>query len=428
MNPVGEKMTSQTAPAPPASLSPAEAGVVLRYVARQPILDAAGRLYAYELLFRNGPETAFRGDVEVASRTMLDNTVVFGLDSLTGGYPAFFNCTLEVLTGSFVELLPPPLTVLEVLETVEPTPELIEACCRLKSRGYRIALDDFVWAPRFEPLIEIADYIKVDFLLSGPADRQSLLQRLRGKRIRLLAEKVETEQQFQQARAEGFTLFQGYYFCRPTLLSRRSVPANTVEYFHILQRLQEQPLDLKDLCPLIKRDAALTYRLLRLVNSPLYPHRDEIRSIRSAILTVGEVAFRHLATLVITSELAASSSGELIRMALVRARFCELAAAQLRLDPTEQYLLGMFSLLPAMLRTPAEEAVAMLPLRSGIREALVGCPTPERMALSWIEAFELADWPQCDALAARHGVPANHLQSTAEQAIAWAQSILQSVR
>lgn len=420
-------MTPQTAPPSHTLPHSLEAGASLRYVARQPILDAAGKLYAYELLFRNGPETAFRGDVEVASRTMLDNTVLFGLESLTGGFPAFFNCTFEVLTGSFIELLPPSLTVLEVLETVEPTPELIETCRRLRSSGYRIALDDFVWAPRFDPLIEISDYIKVDFLLSGPADRRSLLQRLRGKPIRLLAEKVETEEQFQQARAEGFTLFQGYYFCRPTLLSRRTVPANTVEYVHILQRLQEQPIDLKGLCPLIKRDAALTYRLLRLVNSPLYPHRDEIRSIRSAILTVGEVAFRQIALLVITSELAASSSGELIRMALVRARFCELAADRLHLDPTEQYLLGLFSLLPAMLRAPAEETVAMLPLRSGIREALMGNATPERVLLSWIEAYEQANWLHCDTLAAQYGVHPDMLQNSAHQAITWAQSILLSV-
>lgn len=421
-------MAPQSAFAQRIPTSPEHTVESLRYIARQPILDASGNLHAYELLFRSGPESVFRGDSELATRTMFDNTVVFGLESLTDGLPAFVNCTLEALTGTLVELLPPHLTVLEILETVEPTPQLLAACHRLKAQGFRLALDDFVWDPRFEPLIELADYIKIDFLLSDHDVRRSLLGRVRGKPIQLLAEKVETQEQFHQARAEGFTLFQGYYFFRPTLLSQRSVPANSLEYFQLIAQLQRKPLDLNGICPIIKRDAALTYRLLRLVNSPIYPHHGEIRSLRSAILTVGESAFRRLAVLVVTSTLASSSSDELLRMALVRARFCELAAIPCGLDATEQYLLGMFSLLPAMLRAPLEDIAAKLPLRTAISDALRGVACPERTPLAWIEAYELAEWPRCDAIAAHHRVLPDTLQHAAQQAIRWAQPILQSVR
>src|ERR1035437_7833367 len=137
----------------------------LRYVARQPILDLRGRVHGYELLFRAGPEASFRGDGDLATRTVLDNTVIFGLEKLTGGLSAFVNCTGESLTEDLVHILPPSMTVLEILESLEPTPSLIAACRKLKAKGFRLALDDFTWKPKFDPLVELADYVKVDFLL-----------------------------------------------------------------------------------------------------------------------------------------------------------------------------------------------------------------------------------------------------------------------
>ena len=421
-------MAPQSASAQRALASPPEPEEALRYVARQPILDASGALRAYELLFRSGPESIFRGDGDLATRTMLDNSVVFGIESLTGGLPAFINCTLDALTGDLVQLLPPQLAVLEILETVEPTPELLAACHRLKKQGFRLALDDFVWEPRFEPLIALADYIKIDFLLSGPGIRRSLLNRIQGKPIQLLAEKVETQEQFRAALAEGFTLFQGYYFCRPTLISRRRIPSNSLHYIELLPRRQKRPLDLSALIPLIKRDAALTFRLLRLVNSPLYPHHGEIRSIRAAILVVGEDAFRHLASVAIASELAGQGAGELMRMAMIRARFCELVSDALRLEASEQYLFGMFSLLPAMLRLPLQDTIATLPLRQAIRDALLGADSLERAPLTWMEAYEQADWARCEAIAAKHRVAPALFHLAAIESIRWAQSILQAAR
>ena len=421
-------MALQMASAQRTLTSSAEPEEALRYVARQPILDASGKLHAYELLFRSGPEAVFRGDGDLATRTMLDNSVVFGIESLTDGLPAFVNCTLDALTGDLVQLLPPRLAVLEILETVEPTPQLLAACHRLKTQGFRLALDDFVWEPRFDPLVEMADYIKIDFQLSGSGIRRSLLDRIQGKPIQLLAEKVETQEQFRDALGEGFTLFQGYYFCRPTLMSRRRIPSNSLHYIELLAGLQISPLDLSAICPLIKRDAALTFRLLRLVNSPLYPHHGEIRSIRSAILVVGEEAFRHLASVAIASELAGPRAGELMRMALVRARFCELTSDAFQLEASEQYLLGMFSLLPAMLRLPLQDTIATLPLRTAIRDALLGADSIERAPLAWIEAYEQADWARCEAIADEHRVAAALLHLAAVESIRWAQSILQSVR
>ena len=203
-----------------------ETGSGFRYVARQPILDLRGRLHGYELLYRSDPETGFRGDGNLATRTMLDNSVIFGLEKLSGGATAFVNCTPESLTEALVDVLPPSMTVLEILEDIEPTPALVQACRRLKAAGFRIALDDFTWKPGVEPLVELADYIKVDFIQSGPEERKTLLKRLDTFAVALVAEKVETQSEYRQARDEGFTLIQGYYFCRPVLIKNRRVPAN----------------------------------------------------------------------------------------------------------------------------------------------------------------------------------------------------------
>ena len=198
----------------------------LRYVARQPIMDRRNRVHGYELLFRAGPEAAFRGNGDLATRTMLDNTVMFGLERLTGGLPAFVNCTRESLTEELVSILPSSMTVLEILEDLEPNSRLIEACKNLKSAGFRLALDDFTWKPKIEPLVEIADYIKVDFRLTDAGERARLLERLSKFTVALVAEKVESEAEYKQACDEGFALFQGYYFCRPVLLKNGKVPAN----------------------------------------------------------------------------------------------------------------------------------------------------------------------------------------------------------
>jgi EAL and modified HD-GYP domain-containing signal transduction protein len=208
------------------------------------------------LLFRAGPEAAFRGDGDMATRTMLDNTVIFGLEKLTGGLPAFVNCTRESLTEDLVYVLPASMTVLEILENLEPSPQLINACRKLKSEGFRLALDDFAWKPKFEPLVKMADYIKVDFMLTGAQERQSLLWRLRGESVALVAEKIETQEEYKQACAEGFTLFQGYYFCRPVLMENRKIPANRISHIAILQVLQSDVVDLRKLTRLLKRGTA----------------------------------------------------------------------------------------------------------------------------------------------------------------------------
>ncbi len=418
-------MATQTTPAGSCAVRAPAASDGLRYVARQPILDLRHRVHGYELLFRKGPEQIFRGDGNLATRTMLDNTVMFGLDRLTAGMLAFVNCTRESLLENLVQVLPSAITVLEILETIEPTPPLLGSCRRLKALGYRLALDDFTWRPGIEPFVELADYIKIDFLATGHRERQELLNRLSGAHASLLAEKVGTQEQYAQARAEGFSLIQGYYFCRPVLLENHKVPVNRLSQIDILRALQEDPVDLPRLAALIKRDASLTYRLLRLINSPVCAMRQEVSSVLAALLAVGEDVFRRMALLAITSELNARRPTEILRMAFVRGQFCELAAPLCALNSAEQYLLGLFSLLPAMLRVPMAELTPLLPLRQPIRQALHGAEIAERSLLAWAIAHEYGDWQTCDALVAAYSLDEEKLSRCYAEAVEWTEAALQ---
>jgi c-di-GMP-related signal transduction protein len=395
----------------------------LRKLARQPILDSRGQVHAYELLFRSGTESGSSGDDDVATRTILDNSIVFGLERLARGLPAFVNCTPAVLTQEQVRVLPPRMTVLEILSTVAPTPELIQACIHLKTSGYRIALDDFSWRSSLQPLVSFADFIKVDFLKSSDSERSLLLSKLPPNST-LVAEEVETRADFDIARAEGFALFQGFYFCAPAAVSVAKIPANKLCHLQLLQLLQQDPIDLHKISEQVKLDPGLSYRLLRLVNSPACAIRQQVSSIEMALIAVGDDLFRRLAGLAIASELSSQENSEILRMAFIRARFCELAAPRLGLNTGEQYLIGLFSLLPAMLRVPMKDLLLALPLRWEVQNALLGREDAVGSPLRWVEAEERRDWELCQKIASDCGADAADLVESYLSAMLWADEVL----
>lgn len=397
---------------------------LLRFVARQPIFDARNRIHGYELLYRQGPENQFSGNGDQATRIMLDNTLLFGMNALTGKSRAFVNCTRETLVEKLVTLLPPKLTVLEILESIEPDPVVIRACTELKKMGYRIALDDFIFRPGMEQLIEIADYVKVDFMASPPEERQRIREKITNKKTRLLAEKIETAEDFETALNEGYHYFQGYYFCRPVLLTNSEIPPNRLNYIAVLRALHQEPLDMSEIEMLVKREASLCYRLLRLVNSALFGLRQEVKSIMTALVAIGNEEFRKLASIAIATELNEEQPIELLVLALARARFCELGAKIADEDPTEQYLLGLFSLLPAILRMRMEDIVPLLPLRTDIIAALTGESNHARRLLACLEQYEQGNWPECSALCAAMGIPEAEVVENYTQAVRWAEEAL----
>jgi len=397
----------------------------MRYVARQPIMNLRGHTHGYELLFRNSPEADPNPGANVAARTMLDNAVIFGLEGLTNGLPAFVNCTAESLTEDLVLVLAPQMTVLGIPGSLEMTPRLLEACRKLKSRGFRLSLEDFSWKADLRPVAELVDYIRMDFNRFSMAEWH-YLRGLSGAVPTMVAKKVETQEDYRKACEEGFTLFQGSYFYHPVLLKKRKLPANRLLHFEIVRMLHHDPIDVPQISRLVLRDASLTYRLLRLVNSPVYAIQQEIRSIEMAIIALGEDTLRRIVSLAVLSELNGNEPPEILHMALLRARFCEMAAASCRLDPQEQYLLGMLSLVPAMLRVPMEELTPSLPLRAEICEALQGTMNRERSLLDWLESHERGDWGLCDLIALSTGLKRERLMACYAESVAWAEAALRS--
>lgn len=396
----------------------------LRYLARQPILDRQGKAMGYELLYRTGPDSEFHGDPEWATRIMVDNALTFGVRRLTGGLTAWVNCTAQSIIARDVAILPANQVVLEIADQVEVSPELLASCKALKGAGYMLALDNFTYKPGAKQLVPIVDYIKIDFLHTPALERHRLLSLLRQHGKILVAEKIETQEDFTRAQAEGFALFQGYFFCRPMLVSKRKIPSNKFAHLQLLAMFEQEQHNLDALSEQIKLDPAIAYRLLRYVNSPLCPIREEALSIQRALMVVGEELFRRFAVLAIFSEVSSGAPDELLRTAFVRARFCELAAQHLKLNPREQYLIGLFSLLPAMLQAPMDEAIRELPWRVEVRMALLGELGALRVPLEWIDAHERADWETSRQIAASEGLSPSQLHDCFHRAVLWADDLL----
>jgi EAL and modified HD-GYP domain-containing signal transduction protein len=398
----------------------AKAAPIHRFIGRQTILDRNKKVYGYELLFRSGWENCFRGDADEATRIMIADGALYGFHELTHGSPTFVNCTRESLVSGMVTLLPKS-TVLEILETVVGDEEVLDACKRYKKMGYKLALDDFRMSEGMEGLVSLADYIKVDFRLSDAAERRSILSQFKGRNVILLAEKVETEEEFQTAQDEGFALFQGYFFCRPTVFRKKVLSANGANYLYLLSALSQGDFHVSQLAALLRSEVALSYQLLKLVNSAAYGANHEVRSLEDALMIVGELQFRKLVINAIATETCRGRSSELLVHVLHRARFLELMAPFTGENAAEQYLLGLLSLMDVMLDMPVAQLIDALPLRGEMKDALAGDANPVSIALKLFERYKEADWEFCMIQSALLNISETQLSDLYTESLAWAE-------
>lgn len=369
-----------------------------QFIARQPILDVGRSVVAYELLFRNGLANCFANiDGNDATRQVLLNTfVLFGQSRLTGGKPAFINFTRDFLFNDLVRLFPPSSVVVEILEDVPVDKEVLRACRQLKEAGYSLALDDVVDLGPYGELVELVDIVKVDLRAATDDARKAIVKEMLPRPQRLLCEKVETYDEFRLATDEGFTLFQGYFFAKPEVIKRRDIPGNKVQYLRLLREFRKPETDANALEAIIKQDLSLSYRLLKYINSPLFGLRAEIRSVRHALTLLGERDVRRWATLVVLSGVAPEKPPALLESGLLRARFCEsLAGIHERgaRDTAEQmFLVGLFSVLDALLDMPLEEALGEAGVPSRVKDTILGGPSPWRNSFELVLAYERGDW------------------------------------
>ena len=346
----------------------------MKYLARQPILDRDREVFAYELLFRDGIQNSCQiQNLEYASTSTLDTSFLIGLEKITEGRRMFVNCPRDFLVQGYISLFPRDTVVAEILETVPPDEEVIEACQRLKQDGFLIALDDFVDDPKWAPIVALADFIKVDFRLTDRMEQRSLAARYARKGIRMLAEKVETPEEFSAGLQMGYSLFQGYFFCRPEIMQHHDLPAFKLAYLELLQAATAPEFNFEVLASKIKQEASLTFRLLRYLNSAAFGLRLEIRSIPHALSLLGERELRKWIAVVSVGVMADGKPGELMVVPLVRGRFCELLApfAGMGDQTNDLFLLGLLSVMDAILDQPLETILAEMPVRQEIKQALL---------------------------------------------------------
>jgi c-di-GMP phosphodiesterase len=398
-----------------------------RFIARQPILDQDLAVCGYELLFRAGWENRFAGDSDDATRKMIADGALYGFHDLTHGTPSFVNCTRESLVNGLVTLLPRS-TVLEILETVMADKEVIAACTRYRAMGYKLALDDFRINEGTRPLVHLANYVKVDFRLSDAKERRKILELFRGRETVMIAEKVETPQEFEIAKAEGFKLFQGYFFCMPTVFSKKRAPTNGVNYLYLISALSQGQFDVAQLSLLLKSEPTLSYQLLRLVNSASFGAPQEIRSLQDALVLVGEVRFRKLMMNAIATETCRDRSREMLVDVLHRARFLELVAPFTRENPTEQYLFGLLSMMDVMLGIPVDELIHALPLRDEVKDAVAGAANSVSLGLNLYEHYRSADWAYCAKQAKTLHISESDLSDLYRKSLVLAEKSVNAVR
>jgi c-di-GMP-related signal transduction protein len=397
-----------------------------RFIARQPVLDRAQNVFGYELLFRNGVEDYFNADPEIAARTTLDSTLLFGINTLCDNRRAFVNCTGEVLFKDLLTLLPPTQTVAEILETVEPEDRIVAACKRLKAAGYLIALDDFAPNDPHMRLCEFADIIKIDIRATTPEERAVMLRRFGSATCKLLAEKLETPHEFQQARDMGFAYFQGYFFCRPELVVGREVPASRLHYVRLLEMVCRPEIDMRELEKILKQEASISYRLLRYLNSPLFGLALEITSIRHAMAILGEREMRRWIRLVVAVGAAEQKCSELVLMGLARARFCELLSDRLQ-SSTDLFLLGLLSVMDAIFEVSMDVLLDQLPVDHETKAVLLGHDSSLRPLYQLMLAQESGEWSKSSELAKGLKLSDEEVALSWWQAMQWAQEATSGV-
>lgn len=399
------------------------------HVARQPIFDRSLNVFGYELLFRNNIMNVYNGlDGDQATHSVIANSfLLFGLETLTSGKKAFINFTGNSLKNNIPAMLPKELVVVEILETVSPEEAILTACRTLKQNNYMLALDDFVFQPEYKPLLELADIIKVDFRITPPKERAALIQRLQDYPVKLLAEKVETLDEFKEALQMGYSYFQGYFFCKPVVVSGKSLPEYKVNYFQILKELNQPQLNFSQLEAIIKRDVSLSYKLLKFINSATFGFKNPIRSLKQALTLLGQKELTKWMSLITLNGIADYKPGELILESLIRGRFAELLAGtvQLRKRMADAFLMGLFSLIDALLDRPMEEILTELSLEEEIKQALLmegnhAFSQLYRLILS----YEKGDWTVFSVYVKEMQLDEHKVLTAYREALLWAHELL----
>jgi c-di-GMP-related signal transduction protein len=402
------------------------------FVARQPVFDRNQKVWGYELLFRSSATQAqFDGtDASLATTQVVSNSVLsIGLDKLLCGKQGLINFGRDMLLQDWYAVLPKECTIIELTEDIEPDAEVLAAVRAMRAQGYRIALDDFQPGTSMEPLIELAHMIKVE-MHTPKAQQEVMLREFRGRGIRMLSEKVETDEDFRWALRAGYEYFQGYFFARPMVMAGKQIPANKLQCLQLIQEAHRADLDFNRLTSLVSQDVSFSYKLMRYVNSAHFGRQVKIQSIHRALVALGECGIRKWVAIAALPVMAQGKPAELITQSLVRGRFCELLGQAIGQGVEDQaFLVGLFSMLGALLDRPLEEALGEMGLAPSLDSVLRGQASEESVLnriYTLVRRYEVADWKEVERLAGNLGTPPEFVGEAYRDALPWADEAARS--
>lgn len=395
------------------------------FTARQAILNKKEQVVAYELLFRDGPENFFPNidPHEATAKVVMQTHLNQGIRPITDNKPALINFCEQSLLDGLPLLLPAKQVMIEVLETVSPSDQVYQACKALYHQGYHLALDDFVYKPEWNRFFNLVKLIKFDIRQTPLTTIAPLVGKLRTiKKLKILAEKVETKTEFEEAKRLGFNYFQGYYFCKPEMGKTHDLDTNQPILLSLMQESLKTPMNINTIAEYFERDSALSYKLLKFVNSGILPITQQMDSIRKAVVYLGDLQIKKLILLMATGIMAEDKPKELTRIAIIRARFCELIAKKILPAQCEAaFIVGLFSLLDAMLDKPLAEVIANLSLADDVVLALTAeKPNLLQYILHTVKAYETGSWFKTKKAAEMINVNDDALADIYQNALLWA--------
>jgi EAL and modified HD-GYP domain-containing signal transduction protein len=392
------------------------------FVGRQPIYTRELDVFGYELLFRDAADASradFRDGDQATSHVILSAFLEIGAENVVGQRRAFLNLTRGFITGEYPLPVSADQVVLEVLEDVVPDDEVMAGLRLLKEQGFTIALDDYYHREDLSPLLDIADIVKIDCLQVGQENVAAEVERLRGRGVKLLAEKIESFEEFECYESLGFDYFQGYFLSRPRVVRGRRVPANRLGILRLLTMLHDPNVSISKVEELVRQDVTLCYKLLRHVNSAMYGLKRHIDDVRESIVILGLEHVRSLVSLVLLTGLD-DKPHDLISISLLRAKMCELlAAAEGRPNTTVYFTTGLFSTLDAVMDAPMQSLLRELPLSDDVRLALLEKEGSLGEALRCVLAYEQGEW----AGARYADLTAGGIKQAFLGAVAWANRV-----
>lgn len=395
------------------------------FIARQPILDCQKDVFAYELLFRDGKGGCFPDAPSEKVAAIAERFNPLGLDDISAQKMSFINFSAETLLNRFPTSLDPKRVVVELAESPDQGDGLIEACKHIKQLGYQIALDDPMMLSSQSAILPLLDIVKVDIGKIRAEHVTRRLPRFTDANVKLIAENVGTHDAFTQCRELGFDLFQGYFFAQPEARIARQLPASKMNLVDLMGESSSEDFDINRINQIIERDAALSYLLLRFINNPTINKRHQISSLKHALNYMGEVEIKKFIALLSLAHLGDEKPLEVIHMSLVRAKFFDLLSQQRgqKTDPPVGFLIGLFSLLDALLDQDMPGILKQLPLVDEVNDALLGKSSEFNHYLMLVRAFESALWLNVIKQSRALDIDQKQLHSLYNQAIVWGNSV-----